>query len=73
MKHTRFEKIKFYNKIGDRLWAKGYRLDDLKEYGRSDHYKAQGNGFLGKANDLFYGAPLNERNQIQIYYTGGLK
>ena len=73
MKHTRFEKIKFYNKIGDRLWAKGSRMSFLKDYGKGDHYKAQGNGFYGKANNLFYGAPLNERNQIAIYYTGGLR
>ena len=73
MKHTRLEKIRFYNRIGDGLWTKGCRLDCFREYGRADHYKAQANGFFGKANDLFYGAPLNEKNQIQMYYTGGLK
>ena len=73
MKSARLKKLEFYNRIGDRLWAKGSRMDFLREYGKGDHYKAQGNGFYSKANNLFYGAPLSERNQIQMYYTGGLK
>ena len=72
MKHTRLEKIRFYNKISDRLWLKGNYMDCIGEYGRGDHYKAQANGFFSKANDLFYGAPLCEKNQIVMYYTGGL-